>query len=132
MTKPSIFYIIDDDRDDQDYLIAALKEIDPDCECFSAINGQEGLRKLEMGLIPIPSIIFLDLNMPRVSGRQFLMAMKKNSQFQEILTIVYSTSATQKDIEETKQLGASFYLEKQPDYLILKDELQKIVLLIHA
>ena len=77
MTKPSIFYIIDDDRDDQDYLITALKEIDPDSECFTAFNGQEGLRKLEMGFIPIPSVIFVDLNMPRVNGKQFLLAMKK-------------------------------------------------------
>jgi CheY-like chemotaxis protein len=130
MAKASIFYIIDDDRDDQDYLIAALKEIDPNTEYFTAFNGQEGFRKLELGLIPIPSVIFLDLNMPRVNGRQFLMAMKKNPQFQDILTVVYSTSATQKDIEETKQLGASFYLEKQPDYSILKEELQKILLLI--
>jgi CheY-like chemotaxis protein len=79
MTKASIFYIIDDDRDDQDYLIAALKEIDPNTEYFTAFNGQEGFRKLELGLIPIPSVIFLDMNMPRVNGRQFLMAMKKKS-----------------------------------------------------
>lgn len=132
MTKPSIFYIIDDDRDDQDYLIAALQEIDPDSNCFTAFNGQEGLRKLEMGVIPIPSVIFVDLNMPRVNGKQFLLAMKKNPQFRDILTVVYSTSATQKDIEETKLLGASFYLEKQPDYSILKEELQKILLSIHV
>jgi hypothetical protein len=41
MMKPSIFYIIDDDRDDQDYLIAALKEINPLSECFTALKGQK-------------------------------------------------------------------------------------------
>lgn len=69
MTKPSIFYIIDDD---QDYLIAALKEINPLNECFTALNGQEGLKNLEMHLIPIPSVIFLDMNMSGVNGRRFL------------------------------------------------------------
>ena len=130
--KSFIFYIIDDDRDDQDYLITVLKEIDPHSQCYTALNGQEGLRKLEKHLIPIPSIIFLDLNMPRINGRQFLLALKKNPQLQNICTVVYSTSNTQKDIEETKQLGASFYLEKQPDYSILKEELEKILLLIDA
>jgi CheY-like chemotaxis protein len=85
-----------------------------------------------MGVIPIPSVIFVDLNMPRVNGKQFLLAMKKNTQFRDILTVVYSTSASPKDIEETKLLGASFYLEKQPDYSILKEELQKILLSIHV
>jgi CheY-like chemotaxis protein len=70
------------------------------------------------------------MNMPRVNGRGFLTAMKKNPELKNICTIVYSTSATEKDIEEMKQLGASFYLEKQPDYSILKKELQKIFLLI--
>lgn len=130
--KSTIFYIIDDDLDDQDYLIKLLKDIDPHSECFTALNGQEGLKNLKMHLIPIPSIIFLDLNMPRVNGRQFLIAMKKDPQLQNIYTIIYSTSTTQKDIEETKQLGASFYLEKQPDYSLLKEELENILLSIDA
>ena len=110
MTKPSIFYIIDDDRDDQDYLIAALKEIDPDCECFSAINGQEGLRKLEMGLIPIPSIIFLDLNMPGKSGKECLKEIRKHPVWREIPVVIYSTSANKKDVNDTYTDGANLYL----------------------
>jgi CheY-like chemotaxis protein len=70
MAKPIIVYIMDDDPDDQEFLIQALKDLDPSIECFTAKNGQEGLHKLETAAIPLPFLIFLDLNMPRINGRQ--------------------------------------------------------------
>jgi hypothetical protein len=44
MTKPSVFYIIDDDRDDQNYLITALKEIDSTSECFKRAGRPQKFR----------------------------------------------------------------------------------------
>ncbi len=41
MTRPAVVYIVDDDPDDQHFLIAALKDIDPTIECFTGNNGQE-------------------------------------------------------------------------------------------
>jgi CheY-like chemotaxis protein len=130
MNTTSIIYIIDDDSDDQEFLIEALKEIEPSIECYTAINGQEGLNRLETGAVAFPSMIFLDLNMPRIDGRKFLIAIKKHSKFRLIPVIIYTTSADQNDNDEMIQLGALDYLIKQPDFAALKENLSRIFLLV--
>lgn len=120
-------YIVDDDEDDQQFLMEALKEINPSIKCFTAINGQEGLRKLETNAIPVPAIIFLDLNMPRFNGRQVLVKLKSHPDFKGIPVIIHSTSINEKDVDELKALGAADYLVKQFDCNILKEEVNKIL-----
>ena len=130
MLNPSTIYIIDDDIDDQNFLIEAIKEIDPLVKCYTATNGQEGLNKLVTNAIPIPSIIFLDLNMPRIDGRKFLIEIKKIPQFQSIPVVIYTTSTNQKDKDEMQQLGATDYISKQADFWLLKENLLAIFSLI--
>jgi CheY-like chemotaxis protein len=127
MPKQMIVYIIDDDRDDQVFLIQALIELDASIECFTAKNGQEGLHKLETAAIPLPSFIFLDLNIPRINGRQVLFELKNDPAYKDILVIIYSTSSNEKDRTELKSLGATDYLVKQSDDAALKAELRKIL-----
>lgn len=129
MSNP-IIYIIDDDADDQEFLIEVLKDIDPSSQIFTAMNGQEGRKKLDAHIIPFPSIIFLDLNMPKISGKQFLSELKDDPNFRFIPVVIYTTSSQQRDIDELKHLGASDYLVKELDYSILKEKLNSILSLI--
>ncbi|MGZ5133870.1 MAG: response regulator [Flavitalea sp.] len=128
MNTTPIIYIIDDDTDDQNLLIEAIKEIDISIECYTAMNGQEGLNKLVTNMIPYPSLIFLDLNMPRIDGHKFLTMIKKDPDFKSIPIVIYSTSSNKKDMEEMLQLGAVDYLVKQADYLLLKENLSRMIL----
>ena len=130
MFGPTTIYIIDDDIDDQNFLIEAIKEIDESIECYTAINGQEGLSRLATNAIPFPSLIFLDLNMPRIDGRRFLIEIKKITKFRSIPIVVYTTSTYQKDRDEMLQLGAADYIFKQADFLLLKENLHNIFALI--
>ncbi|MGZ5491569.1 MAG: response regulator [Nitrososphaeraceae archaeon] len=127
MMKNVVLYIIDDDPDDQDLLIDILKEIDPSLECYTAKNGQEGLQKLETHVVPLPSIIFLDLHMPRINGKQVLFELKNDPDLKNIPVVVYSTSSNKKDLDEMLLLGASFYLVKEFDYIKLKQKLRTIL-----
>ncbi len=127
MLASKVIYIIDDDRDDQDFLIEVLIEIDSTFQCFTANNGQEGLQKLNNGLIPFPSLIFLDLNMPRFNGRRFLNEIKEDAHFASIPVIIYSTSLYQKDKDELKTMGVVAYVEKQADPFVLKELLSGIL-----
>ncbi len=112
MKTGNVFFIVDDDPDDQELFIEALQKIDKTCKCITAFDGEEALQKLFRGMLHLPDFIFLDLNMPRMNGMQFLTAVKNNKDIQHIPVIIYSTSSEKRDILETTRLGASFFLQK--------------------
>lgn len=106
------FFIVDDDIDDQDLFIEAVNEVDSSIECMSASNCEEALDLLKNKRISLPDMIFLDLNMPRLNGKQCLAELKRESHLRNIPVIIYSTSSEKRDIEETTRLGAAHFLTK--------------------
>ena len=112
MSKKRTFFIVDDDIDDQDLFIEAVSEVDKSIECMSASNCEEALDMLRNRKISLPDMIFLDLNMPRLNGKQCLAELKKESHLRDIPVIIYSTSSEKRDIDETTRLGAAHFLTK--------------------
>jgi len=62
------FLLADDDNDDQEIFREALFQIDPTIECYCFSDGQELINKLTIGEPEQPDILFLDINMPGMSG----------------------------------------------------------------
>jgi CheY-like chemotaxis protein len=110
------YCIIDDDPDDQQFLSEALLENDPAAHCVNYFNGQEAIIQLKKNFPALPDVIFLDLNMPRYAGKQFLVEIKKMTAFQLIPIIVYSTSSNQKEIQEMLRLGALYFMTKKSSF----------------
>lgn len=110
--KPKTFFIVDDDADDQEIFLAAVKKVDESIKCITVDNCEEALRKLKVADAQLPDFIFLDLNMPRINGRQCLVELKKYAHLKHVPVIIYSTSSLKKDIEETAQLGADMFITK--------------------
>ena len=125
--KPDLYFIVDDDPDDQEVFIEALKGLDEFCTCITAFNGQDALQKLANEMPSLPDFIFLDLNMPRMNGRQFLFEIKKIKLLRDIPVIIYSTSTEQTDMLDTIQLGAVYFLHKPNRFEDLKKALAKII-----
>ncbi|SRR6266545_2605276 len=103
--------IVDDDPDDVQLFSEAVSGINNSFHCLSASNGEEALQLLKEAIIK-PDFIFLDLNMPRMSGKQCLIQLKNNPQFANIPVIIYSTSKIEKDIEDSLRLGAASFITK--------------------
>ena len=74
----------------------------------------------------MPEYIFLDLNMPRMNGKQCLEQIKSESNFNSIPVIIYTTSKAKEDIEETRYLGAHYFLTKPYKYADLKKAIESI------
>ena len=127
MEANKIFFIADDDPDDRELFIEALLGIDEHCKCVTAFDGQEALFKLTNEMDSLPDFIFLDLNMPKLNGRQCLIEIKKNDKLKHIPVIIYSTSAEKKDTQEAIQLGASFFLQKPNRFEELSRALANII-----
>ena len=104
--------IIDDDIEDQEIFMEALKEVDKTVLCYTAISGEDAFRQMETDVVMLPDLIFLDLNMPKLNGKQVLKEIKKSRSLSDIPVIMYSTSFAPRDIEEVKESGAAHYLLK--------------------
>lgn len=113
MTSTKVIFLVDDDVDDLEIFCNALDGIGLDAVCFTATNGQEALQKLTSGEVK-PDIIFLDLNMPLMNGKQFLTQIKQKPGLDKIPVVILSTSSDPESVVEAKRLGASHFLTK-PD-----------------
>jgi CheY-like chemotaxis protein len=111
-TKPRKFLIVDDDTDDQEIFVAAVNEVDNSISCVAVDSCEDAINLLTHGSEDLPDFIFLDLNMPRMNGRQCLVELRKVALLNRIPIIIYSTSSLKKDIEETALLGADMFLTK--------------------
>jgi CheY-like chemotaxis protein len=104
--------MIDDDADDHEIFELALSQVDASIKCEFANDGVSALEQLTSGAMPKPDYIFLDLNMPRMSGKQVLTEIKKHDQLKNIPVVVCSTSSESIFENEAKALGASAYMVK--------------------
>lgn len=115
MTRPNglvTCLIIDDDRDDQDLFKLALEEIDKKFACSCQYDPHLALKNLVEKWEPLPDFIFLDLNMPRMNGKEILRDIKKHRHLKDIPVIIYTTSNLQRDIDDCRELGAEAFITK--------------------
>jgi CheY-like chemotaxis protein len=109
--------------DDQQFLIEALTKNDLNVQCFIAPNGKEAINNLKKAIVPLPDAIFLDLNMPRLNGKQCLAELKRTVPLQHIPVIIYSTTSNKKEMQDTLQMGASYFMVKKSSFKELREEL---------
>ena len=105
--------LIDDDGEDQEIFLTALEIISKSIALTTISDARHALQQLSRQPVST-DLIFLDLNMPMMSGQQFLTELKDNKTLSHIPVIVLSTSSNSKTIEQTKSLGARDFITK-PD-----------------
>jgi CheY-like chemotaxis protein len=120
-------FIIDDDVEDQEIFIEAVKEVSSTIRCQTSTSGEDALKKLEQSGEAMPDLIFLDLNMPKLNGKQILRELKSHNLLKPIPVIMYSTSFAPRDIEEIQQLGAVHHLLKPSRFDDLCNALRTIL-----
>jgi len=88
--------LIDDDPDDLELLTDALAAIDKGHKIVTAGNGLEGIKKLEelSDKGKLPCLIVLDLNMPKMDGKQTFMAIRSNEKLNKLPVVIFSTSSS--------------------------------------
>ncbi len=119
--------LADDDEDDRFFFRDAFDEIKIKTAVNIVMDGLELMEYLEKPDIVLPHILFLDLNMPRKGGMECLLEIKSNPRFNDVAIAIYSTSASDEDIEETFVKGANVYIKKPSDFEALKKVLLKVI-----
>ena len=126
MRRNHLLFLVDDDVDDHEIFKSALSQVDESILLMIAGNGKEALQVLS-SLDQLPDFIFLDLNMPRMGGIQFLTEIKKSDSLHIIPVIVYSTSNHPGDKEKALDAGATKFFTKPAKFSELCNLLQSLL-----
>ena len=114
--------------DDVDILSTkrAFKELAVPNELIVQKNGEAALEYLMDSENPVPGLILLDLNMPKINGIEFLKAYKKNDRVGWIPAVVLTTSTNHRDIDAAYKNQAAGYVVKPLDFDEYKDVIKSV------
>ncbi|MES2702672.1 MAG: response regulator [Bacteroidota bacterium] len=117
MTRIKIL-LADDDFEDRYIIADAFTEIGYNDAVHMVTNGEEVFAYLQAINDPadLPSLIVLDLNMPRMTGTEILANLKSNDLYRSIRVIIFSTSVNEKEKKQCMALGALAYITKPVKY----------------
>lgn len=119
--------LADDDEDDILFFTDAFDELKINTKVNTFKDGEELMDYLNDDQSCMPNVLFLDLNMPKKTGIECLKEIKASHKMSEIAIAIYSTSASEEDIEKTFVLGANIYIKKPGDFKKLKKLLSEVV-----
>src|SRR5688572_20148193 len=123
---PRIHIILaDDDEDDCLIFTQVATDVSPKVRLTCLHDCESLLRFLEAS--ELPQVVFLDLNMPVLSGQDCLKRIKARLEWKDIPIIVYSTASRKEIIEECYKLGASLYVVKPSNVKKLEDTITWII-----
>jgi len=117
--KPIIILLADDDEEDRMLACDALAESRLSNEISFVTDGEDLMDYLNRrgkyappALAPRPALILLDLNMPKMDGREALREIKANPELRQISVVVLTTSKAEEDIYSSYDSGASSFISK--------------------
>jgi CheY-like chemotaxis protein len=128
---PLRILLADDDESDRLLFKEAFGEMKIKTIVHTVDDGAQLMDYLAKNKKLLPHLLFLDLNMPRKNGMECLKEIRINKKLKDISIAIYSTSSTDKDIDETFVHGANVYIKKPNDFSELKQVLEKAVLMVH-
>jgi len=112
--------LVDDNPGDLRLAAEALKEVNVQARLHTAKDGMEAMaflrRRGKYVNAPRPDLILLDLNMPRMNGRQVLAEIKEDSVLKHIPVVVLTGSRELDDMVKTYDLHANSYVTKPADF----------------
>jgi CheY-like chemotaxis protein len=122
LKRPAIILLAEDDLGDQELTKRALEEGKVENELYIVKDGEEALdylfrrgRYTDPETSPRPDLFLLDLNMPKLDGRQVLEQIRSIYELRNIRVVVLTTSRQEEDITRSYDLGVHSYITKPVD-----------------
>ena len=116
--------LADDDPDDRELFTEAAQFHNVVVD--SVPNGMQLMQTL-VDRDTLPDFILLDLNMPEKGGKDCLREIRQHERFDNVPVIIYSTSSSKKDIDDTFAMGANLYITKPNSFSDLKNTIGSII-----
>ncbi|MEP0265047.1 response regulator [Dokdonia sp.] len=107
--------LIEDDTIEVMKLKRAITKLEMNHDLIEAEDGEKALEILKT-IEALPDIIFLDLNMPKINGIEFLKIVKEDAVLRYLPTVILTTSNNRKDVLECYKHGVAGYIIKPLSY----------------
>lgn len=111
MTSLRPIILVEDNPDDERLTIRALRRGNIVNEILVARNGEEAL-VMVLNANPLPSVVLLDLKLPKVEGLEVLRQIRANERTHKLPVVVLTSSSEEGDIIDSYDLGANSYVRK--------------------
>ena len=125
--NPVHVLLAEDDEDDRLFFKEAIEQVKMKTFVTMVNDGEQLMEYLLQAEVSMPNVVFLDLNMPKKSGIECLEEIRNNPALRDLTVAIYSTSASEKDIEETFIKGANIYIKKPNDFSLLKKIISEVL-----
>ncbi len=127
MNRNASILICDDDEDDLYLVKSIFNDTKFNNQTIYLKNGEELLEYLNNSKKDISvGLILLDLNMPKIDGREALKIIKSNPELRRIPVVILTTSNAPQDIEMCYTLGANCFMTKPSSYEGLNDAIKTL------
>jgi CheY-like chemotaxis protein len=120
MAGRATILIVEDDSGDAFFLEKAFERILANCAVNRVCDGEEAKAYLQgtdkysdRRAFPLPSVILLDLRMPKMDGFEFLAWLRNDPNLRIIPAVVYSSSDNPADVRKAYEMGANSFLHKR-------------------
>jgi CheY-like chemotaxis protein len=118
-----IIMLVEDNPDDEELTLRALRKANIANEVFVARDGTEALdflfstgRYSERKPLPMPAVVLLDLKLPKLNGIDVLKRMRADPRTQLIPVVVLTSSSEDEDMLKSYQSGANSYVRKPVEF----------------
>jgi two-component system response regulator len=112
-----VILLVEDNHDHAELTMAVLGELKVKHEVVRVQDGEQALTYLLEGdSINNPTLVLLDLNMPKVGGLEVLRKMRSEDSTRNIPVVIMTSSSEEKDIIDSYNLGANSYIVKPVNY----------------
>lgn len=128
MNKAITILICDDDEDDVYLLKSVMEECGIKNPIVYAKNGLEAIANLNSPTLQNKiGLVLLDLNMPKMDGREVLKAVKSDGLLRRIPIVILTTSSASEDIDNCYLMGANCFITKPASYENFNDTVKTLL-----
>ncbi|RYY27254.1 MAG: response regulator [Chitinophagaceae bacterium] len=132
MKKELVILLVEDNEGDIVLTVEALKEARINNKVVVVRDGEQALEYLyQQGLyadVELPDIVLLDINLPRIDGKEVLGKIKNDERLKSIPVVILTTSDSEKDIMESYNNHANCYITKPVDF----NKFMQVVMMIKS
>ncbi|NEQ55723.1 MAG: response regulator [Leptolyngbya sp. SIO3F4] len=118
-------FLVEDNPDDERLTLRALRQGRITNPIQVARDGEEALNLLLVA-DPLPSVVLLDLKLPKVDGLEVLQCLRTNERTRLLPVVILTSSNEQRDIVESYNLGANSYVRKPVDFQQFTDAVYQL------